>query len=91
VPPCFLPLVHPFSYLHLPFLLPPVPFLSPYVPFVNFYLFRSITSTCISMINKYWGPSLPLSYSSWIYNYLCNQCLSPPKLWVWIPLMARYT
>ena len=20
----------------------------------------------------------------WIYNYLCNQCLSPLKLWVWI-------
>jgi hypothetical protein len=27
-----------------------------------------------------------------IYNYLCNQCLSPLKLWVWIqfmPIMAR--
>jgi hypothetical protein len=24
-----------------------------------------------------------------IYNYLCNQCLSPPKLWVRIILMAR--
>ena len=23
---------------------------------------------------------------SWIYNYLCNQCLSPLMLWVWIPL-----
>jgi len=22
------------------------------------------------------------SYGSWIYNYLCNQCLSPLKLWV---------
>ena len=21
------------------------------------------------------------SYGSWIYNYLCNQCLSPLKLW----------
>jgi hypothetical protein len=21
-----------------------------------------------------------------IYNYLCNQCLSPLTLWVWIPL-----
>ena len=28
------------------------------------------------------GPSWPLSYGSWIYNYLCNQCLSPQKLWV---------
>ena len=24
----------------------------------------------------------PWSYDSWIYNYLCNQCLSPLKLWV---------
>ena len=24
-----------------------------------------------------WGPSLSWSYGSWIYNYLCNQCLSP--------------
>jgi hypothetical protein len=22
------------------------------------------------------------SYGSWIFNYLCNQCLSPLKLWV---------
>ena len=25
------------------------------------------------------------------YNYLCNQCLSPPKLWVWNPFMACST
>ena len=31
------------------------------------------------------------SYGSWIYNYLCNQCLSPLKLWVRIPLKARCT
>jgi len=23
------------------------------------------------------GPSWSWSYGSWIYNYLCNQCLSP--------------
>ena len=23
---------------------------------------------------------------SWVYNYLCNQYLSPLTLWVWIPL-----
>jgi len=28
------------------------------------------------------GPSWPCSYGSWIYNYLCNQCLSPLTLWV---------
>jgi hypothetical protein len=31
-------------------------------------------------LNK--GPSLPWSHGSWIYNYLCNQCLSPLMLWV---------
>ena len=27
-------------------------------------------------------------YGSWIYNYLhvCNQCLSPLKLWIWISI-----
>jgi len=24
-------------------------------------------------------------YGSWIYNYQCNQCLSPLTLWVGIP------
>ena len=24
--------------------------------------------------------------SKYYYNYLCNQCLSPLTLWVWIPL-----
>jgi hypothetical protein len=32
------------------------------------------------------GPSWSLSLGRWIYNYLCNQCLSPLKLWVRIPL-----
>jgi hypothetical protein len=32
-----------------------------------------------------------LIYDSWIYNYLCNQCLPPLKLWVRIALMARCT
>jgi hypothetical protein len=35
--------------------------------------------------------SLSWSYGSWIYNYLCNQCLSPLKLWVWTLFMARCT
>jgi len=30
--------------------------------------------------------SWPWSYGSWIYTYLCNQCLSPLTLWVWILL-----
>ena len=34
---------------------------------------------------KQWGPSWSWSYGSWVYNYLCNQCLSPLKF------MARST
>jgi hypothetical protein len=34
------------------------------------------------------GPSWPWSYGSWIYNYLCNQCLSPLMLWFRISIRA---
>ena len=37
------------------------------------------------------GPSWPWMYGTWIYNYLCNLCLSPLTLWVRIPLMAMCT
>ena len=36
-------------------------------------------------------PSWPWSYGSWIYNYKCDQCLSPLMLWVKISIRARYT
>ena len=32
------------------------------------------------------GSSWSWSYSSWIYDYLCNQSLWPPTLWVRTPL-----
>ena len=32
------------------------------------------------------GSSWSWSYGIWIYNYLCNQWLSPLQLWVWIQL-----
>ena len=35
------------------------------------------------------GPSWSWSCGSWIYNFLCNQWLSPLKLWARIPHMAR--
>jgi hypothetical protein len=35
--------------------------------------------------------SWPWSYGSWIYNYLCNQCLSLLTLWVRISIRARCT
>jgi hypothetical protein len=37
------------------------------------------------------GASWPWSYGSWIYNYLCNQCLSPLMLRVRISIRARCT
>ena len=46
------------------------------------------------IVNVHWGEGLgdwcfscSTSYGSWIYNYLCNQCLSPLTLWVQIPFM----
>ena len=37
------------------------------------------------------GPSWLWSHGSWIYNYLCHQCLSPLMLWVRISMRARCT
>ena len=37
------------------------------------------------------GLSWSWSYGSWIYNYLCDQCLPPLKLWVRTPFKARCT
>ena len=37
------------------------------------------------------GPSWLWLYGSWVFNYLCNQCLSLLKLWVRTPFMARCT
>ena len=36
-------------------------------------------------------PSWTWSYGSWIYNYICDQCLSPLVLWVKISIRARCT
>ena len=54
--------------------------------------------TLISEYNKVFiyiacnkGLSWSWVYGSWIYNYLCNQCLSPLKLWVRTPFVARCT
>jgi len=37
------------------------------------------------------GASWPWLYGSWIYNYQCNQCLSPLMLWVRILIRAWCT
>jgi len=49
-------------------------------------LFNNVTSLCC--LQYHWWP---LSYSSWMYNYLCNLCLSPLMLWVRISIRARCT
>jgi hypothetical protein len=39
--------------------------------------------------SSYKGPLWSWSHISWIYIYLCSECLPPLKLWVRIQLMAR--
>ena len=56
---------------------------------IEIYSIRVITKLPNSEQIK--GESWSWSYGSWIYKYLCNQCLSPLKLWVRIPFMARWT
>ena len=43
------------------------------------------------LLSWHQGPSWQWSYDCWIYNYLCNHCLSPLMLWVWISIRARCT
>jgi hypothetical protein len=52
-------------------------------------MYRMIPKQIKACVNP--GPSWSWLYGSWIYNYLCNQCLSPLKLWVRTPFMARCT
>jgi hypothetical protein len=42
-------------------------------------------------IHWLWGASWSWSYGSWIYNCLCNQCLSPITLWFRILIRVRCT
>ena len=54
-------------------------------------LWFHIISISIYLLFHDKGLSWSWSYGSWIYNYMYYLCLSPLKLWVWIPLMARCT
>ena len=56
-----------------------------YFCFDLFIFFCFTKLSCL--INQ--GQSWPWLYGSWIYNYLCNQCLSPLVLWVRISIRAR--
>ena len=43
-------------------------------------------SNCLLIKRSCLWRALSWSCGSWIYNYLCNNCLLPLKLWVQIPL-----
>ena len=49
-------------------------------------IFNNIVRLNNSQLLTTEGPSWSWMYGSWIYNYLCNQCLSPLMLWVRILL-----
>ena len=53
-------------------------------PQITYIFIYSVFDFC-----KFPVPSQPSSYGSWIYNYLCNRCLSPLMLWVRLPLRTR--
>jgi hypothetical protein len=50
-----------------------------------------MTNILCPLLSNILDPSWPWSYGSWIYNYQCNQCLSPLMLWVRISIRARCT
>jgi hypothetical protein len=54
-----------------------------------FYI--SLLETWYIYLSLQQGHRGPGSYGSWIYNYLCNQCLLQLMLWVRLPLRARCT
>jgi len=58
---------------------------------VETFLLNIIIYNFLSFIHEYWEGSLwQWSYGSWIYNYLCNQSLSP-LMWVRILIKAMCT
>jgi hypothetical protein len=52
-------------------------------------LFCSYWMYCCLCMHGSWVSSWSWTYGSWIYNFMCNQCLSPLRLWVRFTLMAR--
>jgi hypothetical protein len=55
----------------------------------QFWLFKTDICICFWYISI--CLSWPWSYYSWIYNYLCKQCLSLLMLWIRISIRARCT
>ena len=54
-----------------------------------FGVFQLRVNSLFTMFTIEEGPLWPWSYGSWIYNYSCNQFLSPLMLWVRISIRAR--
>ena len=81
---------------HTPLLYYDVYFVDSVTCFVTYYLFVDIMfllifwyQSEIQIYNR--GPSWSWSYGSWIYIYLCNQCLLPLRLYVRTLFMVRCT
>jgi len=55
------------------------------------YSIRPGVAKKTSNIKLTYGLSWSWSYGSWIYNYLCNQCLLPLMLWVRFSIRMRCT
>ena len=55
---------------------------------IVFFVFL-LPMSCLPNVAHYWL-SIRFSLKVIIYSYLCNQFLSPLKVWVWIPLMPRW-
>ena len=64
-------------------------YLKLFVTWINCNILISNNSNILLLLR---GLSWSWLYGSWIYNYLCNQCLSPLMLRVRIPLgqVSRY-
>jgi len=62
-----------------------------WLPFIVSILLCATMQVSLNHCVYVLGPSWSWLYGYWIYYYLGNQCLSPLKLWVRIPLMARHT
>jgi hypothetical protein len=56
----------------------------------NWFKYNCVISIISSLTKKVINHPWLSSYGSWIYNYLCNQCLSP-LMWVWISIRVRCT
>ena len=57
---------------------------------LHYFAFQSFNMNLPETHRYHYGPLWPLSYGIWIYNYLCNQWLSPLMLWVRISITPRY-